>query len=135
MPVYHLKVHPTSTAAPASFPDLLQVLGPCVPVQLEVTPALALSLTGAGKPVPAPVSGLAVNPVGTTTLAGATGRAPSPMYPMRLVVPGNGMTLDYSGMVGANILSLGYVALLGRDVLRNAMLLYVGHVGEYSLST
>jgi hypothetical protein len=84
---------------------------------------------------PSVAARLTVNPVGTTTLAGATGRAPSPMYPMRLVVPGNGMTLDYSGMVGANILSLGYVALLGRDVLRNAMLLYVGHVGEYSLST
>jgi hypothetical protein len=152
--VYHLKVHPVGAPPGANFPDLLQARGPYVDVELRVPPALAASLAAAGKPVPAPINGpalldtgasvscvdksvppkLGLNPVGTTILQGAKGGGPSSLFPMRLEIQVMKWTIDYSNMVEADLAALGYLAIIGRDVLRLAQFVYHGHVGEYTLS-
>ncbi len=155
MPIFHTKLLHQGTPQAPPTPELLQATGPVGQVQLEVPAALAQRLVAASTPIPAPVVGLAlidtgatvscvdssvpprltVNPVGRTTLSGATGRGASALYPMRLVIRGVGLTVDYSHLVGAELSPMGYVALLGRDFLSRTLLVYHGPVGEYTLST
>jgi predicted aspartyl protease len=79
-------------------------------------------------------SKLGVKPTGVTQLYGATGGGSSSVYPMRVVIQGIAWTLDFQRLVEANLAPLGYVALLGRDVLSRMSLHYLGHVGEYTLA-
>lgn len=154
MPNLHIKLEPAGTTPPTHHPEVLLVTGPIIPIQLEVPPPLTKSLTEAGLPVPAPVSGLGlidtgasvscvdsgvpgklgVKPIGTTTLTGATGSGLRALFPMRLVIPAIQLTLDYQYVTEADLSPLGYVALLGRDFLEKATLIYHGNVGEYALS-
>jgi len=155
VPVYHSKFNAPGDPPPSFHPELLQAAGPIIQVQLEAPPALVKVLVASGKPAPKPVVGpalidtgasvscvdsavpakLGVNPVGTSQLYGATGGAPSPMYPLRVVFVGmTNWTVDFQYLVQATLSPLGYVALLGRDVLRITSLQYLGLTGEFVFS-
>ena len=155
MPVFHSRYQATGEPPVVFHPELLQGNGPIVQVQLEAPPALVKSLLSGGGTAPTPVIGpalidtgasvscvdasvppkLGVNPIGTTHLHGATGGGASSMFPMRVVVLNMAnWTLDFQYMVQASLSPLGYVALLGRDVLRAGSLHYLGHVGEFQIS-
>jgi hypothetical protein len=155
VPVYNISVHPTTAPAPVHYPASLVQLGPVVQALLEVPPALAASLTAAGKQVPAPVVGyalidtgasvscidanvpprLGLQPTGSAMLTGAKGGGQSSTYAVRLVVQATQQVVEYQNMVEADLATLGYVALLGRDYLAGASLIYNGPTGEYTLST
>lgn len=155
MPVFHNKYNAPGEAPTVYHPELLQAAGPMMQVQLEAPPALVNKLTSEGSPAPSPINGpalvdtgasvscvdrsvparLGLSPIGTTQLSGATGGGLRSLYPMRIVVQGMGnWTLDFQYVVEADLAPLGYVALLGRDVLRFTVLQYFGHVGEFTVS-
>lgn len=125
-----------------------------VGVQIEVPEALAKQLASAGKPIPTPVTGMAlidtgatmtavdsgvvtalgVNPVGVVAVGTAGGPTSQPVYPIRLQIQGVGLVINFSSVTGAPLKPMNLVALLGRDVLTRMILIYDGPSSEYTLS-
>ncbi len=156
MPIVKLKTHPTGTPPPQAFPEILAQVGPALAVQVEVPPALAKQLTGQGQQLPQPVTGLALIDTGASISAvdqaaiiqlgvSATGladvRTPAGptkrnLYPIRIVVPQIGLGLDFNEVIDADLSGLGYVALLGREVLQqmHMILIYDAFAGEVTLA-
>ena len=154
MPIFKLKLHSQGQVPIPANPGLLQAAGPMVGVQIEIPQALSQQLAGAGKPVPQPVTGMAlidtgatmsavdasvvaalgVNPVGVVPVGTAGGPAAQPVYPIRLQLQGVGLVLDFSRVTGAPLKSMNLVALLGRDVLARMVLIYDGPSSEYTLT-
>ena len=136
-------------------------MGPIIQIQIEVPSALAESLRLANQPIPNPVDGLAlidtgatitsihaailtglgINPVGVANVGTAGGPQQQFTYPARFSFPGTplpGFELaqvigcDLTGQTVLNQRPL--IGLIGRDVLSNAVLVYNGSAGMFSLS-
>lgn len=154
MPIFKFKIHAQGQVPIPPNSGLLQAAGPVVGVQIEVPHALGQQLAGAGKPIPAPITGkglidtgattsvvdasvvsaLGVNPVGVVPVGTAGGPVTQPVYPIRLQLQGVGLVLDFSRVTGAPLKPMGLIALLGRDVLTRMVLIYDGPSSEYTLS-
>ena len=137
--------------------------GPMLDVQLDITTALAGLFERQGAPLPQPASGLALidtganvtsiddrvaqdlglQPIGTGNLYGVGGAKPHNVYAVKLRFPGSRMpdaveTTAY----GADLASFdvpGYrthrmIALLGRDILKDFVLIYHGQLGMFTLA-
>lgn len=145
------------------YPRGLQVLGPVVPVQVEVPTALANQLQQSGQTVPTPITGIAlvdtgasisgvdaavvqqlgVQTVGMANVGGVGGVQQQAQYPARFVFPGTGLpNMEFNRLVGANLTSLTppgsagqqLIALLGRDILTRSVLVYNGLTGTFTLA-
>ena len=154
MPVFKLKFHAPGQVPIPPNPAALAQGGPQVPVQIAVPEVLAKLLAESGKPAPAPVSGMAlldtgatasvvdasvvqalgVNPVGVATVGTAGGPATQPVYPIRIQLQGVNLTIDFGRVTGAPLKEMGFVALLGRDMLARMILFYDGPNSEYTLA-
>lgn len=136
-------------------PLLLRNIGPRLIIEIHVPPVLANYLTQRGQPVPAPISGdalldtgasisavetnvisqLRVNPIGITSVHTPGGVVQQNLHPIRFVFPAIGMlTIDFNAVIGSNLQPQGIIALVGRDVLSNCLLVYNGPAGMYSIS-
>lgn len=60
--------------------------------------------------------------------------AHTPIYAARIVVEGTPITIDARSVYGLNLAPQGLVALIGRDVLAQCVLIYNGSDGSFSLS-
>lgn len=155
MPIFKAKFFPGARAQPAvNHPAALQGLGPLVPVQVEVPTALALQITEAGGQVPQPVTGnalidtgasvsgvdlpvlasLGVNPVGTTRRGTAGGQQQTSLNPIKMVLTPINLPVEYSSVIGVDLSGMDIVALLGRDFLKRALLVYDGPSGEITIA-
>ena len=61
--------------------------------------------------------------MGTATVGTAGGPATQPVYPIRIQLQGVGLVINFSRVTGAPLKEMGLVALLGRDMLSNMILL------------
>jgi len=142
-------------------PQTLMINGPIIQIQIEIPGALAASLQSSSQPIPNPVDGIAlidtgatitsvdvalltrlgINPVGIRNVGTAGGPQRQSTYPARFTFPGTtlpGFELgevlgcDLTGQTVLNQRPI--VALIGRDVLSQAVFVYNGSAGMFSLS-
>lgn len=75
------------------------------------------------------IQSLGVSPVGQGNVSTPSGHAQQSLYPARLVFPTLNYTLDFNAVFGAQLKSQNIIALVGRDVLQNAVMTYNGPGG------
>ncbi|MBV9767664.1 MAG: hypothetical protein JOZ48_22685 [Acidobacteriaceae bacterium] len=146
---------------PQVAPQTLLINGPILQVQIEVPTALASVLQRDNQPIPAPIDGiglidtgasitsidqsvfarLGVNPVGIVQVGTAGGQQQQSTFPAKFNFPGTGLpTIESSAALGCNLTgqvvmgNKAIIALIGRDLLANCVLVYNGTTGTFSLS-
>ncbi|MFQ5895019.1 MAG: aspartyl protease family protein [Nitrospinota bacterium] len=78
---------------------------------------------------------LGIRPHRVTPVVTANGPSRQPVYSCVISFPGTPIpTLPFNSVVGSQIRSLGYSALIGRDVLRHFQLVYNGKEGFWTLA-
>ena len=133
----------------------LRAVGPALQVIISPLEEQLQALAAKGMSLPEPVSGMALIDtgaastcfdasaasqaglaiVGTTTLSSATHTNEEvPVFAGRLLIQMAGFTLNAEHAAGANLVSQGLIALIGRDILSRCTLFYNGVDGSYSLS-
>jgi len=134
-------------------PPDLRARGPLLQVNITVTSAAEDALTAASQPVPPPVQVPALIDTGATGSAIAPGIAqqlglqpvgvmnvstpsssnvPMPVYAIRLLLP-NTIMFETTA-VEAQLQGQGIGALIGRDVLSQAVLVYIGYANEFTIA-
>jgi predicted aspartyl protease len=129
--------------------------GPTVPVAVAVPPSLVTYLEGKNLPVPTPVTGRALidtgasvcmvdesvvqsfnlPPFGVQTIHGAGGTAQQATYPASLSFPGTTLpNLSFIDFIAGPLQATGIIAIIGRNVLSNFVLIYNGPGGSVSLA-
>ena len=157
---FSLQQNPGGQLQPS--PQTLAAMGPVIQIRIEVPAALATSLVAGNQLVPNPVDGLAlidtgatitsihapiltgmgINPVGIATVGTAGGPQQQSTYAARVSFPGTPLPgFELSQVIGCDLTGQTVVnhqqpliALIGRDVLATAVLVYNGSAGMFSLS-
>ncbi len=133
----------------------LAATGPVLNLMVTVSQGLAQALRARGRPVPAPVSvmamidtgaaatvitpavaaGLAIQPTGTSLMVTPSTHQPvsALQYHVDLVLPNN-LTVHGVRAIAAPLLGQHIQCLIGRDVLSFAVLTYLGHANMFVLS-
>ena len=146
MPVYSRRFFHAGTNDPA--PEHLRDVGPREPVEIHIPDALARNLVQAGQPIPPPQTGyalfdtgasvtavdenilqaLGLNPIGQTQVIMPDGKVHTcPQYPARIVFPGTRLpNLVFQKAVGTPLQNQGYLALIGRDIMMDWVIVYNG---------
>lgn len=127
--------------------------GPTVSVLVTVTQALEQSLVATGHPVPDPVPVTALVDTGASSTAIQAGIAqqlglqpvsvvpistpssanvPMPMYAVRLILPQS--VIWETTAIEAPLEGQGIQGLIGRDVLSQAVLIYLGYANQFTLA-
>ena len=135
-------------------PDGLTQSGPRVPVTLMISDAHRQILVEQGKPMPAVVNGNALIDTGASgtcidqkaaeqaglpvidkaMMASAShAKHEVPVYGAKLVIP-HFSAIDVEYAMGANLDEMNLIALIGRDLLQRAVLVYNGTDGSIALS-
>lgn len=133
----------------------LQQIGPRIQVAISPLEAQLKALTDQGRTQPTPLVGWALIDTGASAtcidrqaaqdaglavvdsgpMASAThDNEIVPIFAARLDVAGIPQNIDANRAYGANLAPQGLVALIGRDVLANCILVYNGPDGSFSLS-
>ena len=128
--------------------------GPLVPVTLMISDAHRKILGEEGKPVPAVVNGTALIDTGASStcidqqaaeraglpvidkamMASAShAKHEVPVYSAKLVIP-DFSAIDVEYAMGASLDEMNLIALIGRDLLQGAVLVYNGTDGSIALS-
>jgi hypothetical protein len=143
-------------------PAALHAVGATFNIEIQVPPDIAKVLTEAGQPVPQPRAGiglvdtgatnscvhesiladLGISPVGVRPAATAAGPVDQNLYPVRISFPGEGWTLDLTSAAGVDLSGFqvqtkppqDLIALLGRDLLKNWVLIYNGPGGVWTVA-
>lgn len=131
----------------------LQARGPTIDVSIAVTAAAEAAFTAAGETLPPPVpvtalidSGatgnaiargvaqqLRLQPVGVVNVSTpSTASVPMPTYAVRLLLP-NTIVLETTA-IEAELANQGIGALIGRDVLSQAVFVYIGYANEFTIA-
>jgi hypothetical protein len=145
---------------PQPSPQNLAATGPIVQVQIEVPTALADSFRRSNQPIPNPVEGMAlidtgatitaihaaillglgINPMGIANVGTAGGPQKQSTYPAKFSFPGTLLPMFELQVIGCDLTGQTVlnqrplIGLIGRDVLSNAVLVYNGSCGMFSLS-
>lgn len=138
-------------------PEMLATDGPIVPVTLTLTEETSRAYVERGESLPEPVSGFAMIDTGATRtcldeasarragfpitgialMASAThANHEVPVFNGRIVMVGS-FNIDVVGGLGANLTAIGdldLVALIGRDLLKDALFTYNGPGGSIALA-
>lgn len=131
----------------------LQARGPVAQVNIAVSAAAETALTGAGEAVPPPVQVAALIDTGASVTAISQGiaqqlglqpvgvlpvttpsslRADMPLYAIRVVL--NNVVFEVTAIEATALAAQGIGALLGRDVLRQAVFIYIGYANEFTIA-
>ena len=135
-------------------PELLEAQGPIVPTLLSVPDEAQQALMAAGKPIPEPVSGLALVDTGarftcvdeaaavraglpirgTAKMASASHPEHEvPVFAGRIVL--DSININIPNAMGVSLSGFPQlVALIGRDMLRNCVFVYDGNAGSTTLA-
>jgi len=123
-------------------------------VQIEVPRALGQQFARSNQPIPQPITEVAlidtgatisavhapliqqlgVAPVGVAKTGTAGGQHQQNLYPLRIGLTELTETIDYNQVLGADLSGTGFIALLGRDLLQNMILIYDGPSSEFTIS-
>lgn len=159
MPILHIQFNAQGTNNQGQVVKVnpgivLQRQGPCVQVTIGLAQSIAEQLLQQGKPVPQPISGLALIDTGATStciddeaaqklqlpvtnvvnVASAShSSTPQNVYPIQVQITGLPISIE-SGAVGAALAPQKLLALIGRDVLQHCTLFYNGITGQITLS-
>lgn len=138
-----------------SDPTQLQANGPALQVEISVSERLASLLTIFGKSIPNPRTGwglidtgasitavdsavldsLALNPFSKTKVLTPGGESIQGVYACRIGFPGTPIpTLEFNPVIGSQLQTQGYIALIGRDLLRHFQLVYNGLEGFWTIA-
>lgn len=133
----------------------LQRVGPRLQVEISIPAVLAAHLVQAGKPIPPPIPGFALvdtgasstavdeailqqlglNPIGQAQVSTPHGVQARSLYPAKLIFPGTPMPeLTFQAVIGAILQNQGYLALIGRDILSQMILIYNGPAAHISFA-
>jgi predicted aspartyl protease len=135
-------------------PEVLAMQGPVLPVLLSISEEVQQALMSEGKPIPEPVTGLALIDTGATFTcvdetaarrAGlpirGTAKMASASHPEHEVpvfagrISMDGININTSAAMGADLSGFpDLVALIGRDMLQNCLFVYDGNAGSISLA-
>lgn len=154
MPVYRIHFNrPNDKHVPVPDPEALRLTGPCVSVVIAIPSVLARRFDREDRPIPDPAKGYALIdtgasitsvdrrifeqlhllPVGRTAVTTAGGQQHQSKYPGRLSFPGTPLPeRDFAELLGADLSGLqaetgkSIIALLGRDLLADMVLVYDG---------
>lgn len=131
----------------------LQSEGPVLEVTLALTAAASAAMATGGQPLPTPIKAsamvdtgashsvvqagllgpLGLHPVGSSLINTPSSEGVScNLYAVRIVLP-NGNYID-STVIEAPLQGQNIQALIGRDVLQHGILIYQGHLGQFTLS-
>ena len=149
MPIFHRTFVNQDTAQGARTfnPEHLANVGPRLPVQIGITEKLASTYADQGQEIPTPIDGyalfdtgasrtcvdeavlrnLGLQPVERISMATPSGLGEASIYTCALYFPGYPLPdLDPSFVAGVQLQGQDYIALIGRDILRNMILIYDG---------
>lgn len=135
-------------------PELLAMQGPVLPVLLSISEEVQQALMTEGKPIPEPVTGLALIDTGATFTcvdeaaarrAGlptrGTAKMASASHPEHEVpvfagkISMDSININIPTAMGADLSGFpNLVALIGRDMLQNCLFVYNGNTGAISLA-
>jgi len=163
MPIFNTSFFAQQIGVPPQqpAPGMLLQAGPILPVQVQVPAALAQQLQATNQAIPTPIAGIAlvdtgatmsavevtvvqslgIQPVGTAVVGTAGGKQMQAVYPARFSFPGTGLPhIDCSSLFGASLLGISpagggqpLIALIGRDILTQFVLVYNGPAATFSL--
>jgi predicted aspartyl protease len=148
-------INPAPPSVPAS--QNLQQFGPVLPVEIHVPTAYSNVLISLNLPVPHPMSGfglidtgasgtavdesvmmqLGVPPINVVPIKVMTPGGPTQQntYPVMIAFPGTGLPpFEFSTVLGSQLQGQGIMALIGRDLLSQMLLVDNGRTGSISLS-
>lgn len=132
----------------------LAQFGPCIQITVNVPDQVAAELVRQGKPIPQPISGNALIDTGAgstcideqaakklglpvinvVNMASAShGSHNANVYPAKLQMTGLSVGINATNAIGAPLEAQRLIALIGRDVLANFILIYNGSQGEFTL--
>ena len=163
MPILNFRAETTTEGKTLPAPSVFRDRGPIVPVELMVSDAHQEVLKQQQNPIPDPMKGFALIdtgalstcldistaeiiglPVcGTTEITSASHTVEVPIFVGKLVLP-DFININVQRGAGVNLKGLGkykefgtdldLIALIGRDILEIAILVYNGPGGSFSLS-
>ena len=131
----------------------LQARGPIAQVNIAISAAAESALTTAGQAIPPPVQVTALVDTGASVTAISQGIAqqlglqpvgmqpvstpsnPSanmPLYAVRVVI--NTVVFEVTAIEAAGLAVQGIGALLGREVLSQAVFVYIGYANEFTIA-
>ncbi len=152
---FNYRQNPSNPSQVIPEPHGLAVTGPIMQVELSVPDELAQYLTDNNQPIPPPLTGiglidtgasitavdvsiiqqLGIQPVGISNVYTPQGSAQQELFPIKLTfIGGLPITINFSSVLGSELRNQGIIALIGRDVLSNCILIYNGTAGHFSLS-
>lgn len=133
----------------------LAQVGPLVQVVVSMGRAYAKQLTIAGQMVPPPIGGNALIDTGASStcidddvaqqlqlpaidaipiMSASHASTMQNVYPAHIEFSGSGIQIEAPRVIGAALKGQSIIALIGRDVLQHAVLVYNGTMGTFSLS-
>ncbi len=160
MPILHVQLGgeghtPDGKKVPLPTNIALAQRGPVVQLTIGVAQAIAEQLLKEGKPVPQPISGLGLIDTGASAtcidevsaqrlqlpvidvvqIASASHASTEQnVYPLHIEIVGFPIGLDVPRAIGAPLAAQGLLVLIGRDALHQAVLIYNGMAGQFTLS-
>lgn len=128
--------------------------GPLIRVEISIPLALATYNQQNGIAIPSPkigfalidtgcsitsiddatISSLGVNPVGVRPVGTASGGHDANLYPAHVKFPDTKIEIDYNSVLSAKLVGQGIIALIGRDILSECVLVYNGTTGMYTFA-
>ena len=153
MPIHNhftFEPNPSNPSQLRPGPSGLSALGPIMQVEVSIPDDLAQYFTENNIAIPSPLTGmglisitavdvsviqqLGIQPVGISNVFTPQGSTQQELFPIKLAFVGTKITINFSSVLGSELRNQGIIALLGRDVLSNCILIYNGTVGHFSLS-
>lgn len=136
-------------------PTLLTTRGPALEIEISVPDDYASALINASLPIPQPQHGsalidtgarftavdikllerLGLPPVNTVKVVTPSGEQEQGVYMCRMAFPGTTIpALQPMAVTGSQLEPFGHVALIGRDILNYALLVYDGLHGMWTIA-
>jgi len=132
----------------------LQLAGPTLSVEIALHPTLIQLLQQQGQQAPNPVTGIGlidtgagltavdlsvlqalnIPPIGTVRVGTAGGQQIQTQHAATIRFPELGFEGRFAAVIGSDLSGQGIIALIGRDVLSRALLVYNGTLGHFILS-
>lgn len=156
MPIYDFKLPPDSQGNSRFY---LQTVGPIITVEISAPDSLIQVLQQTGRVIPTPITGFGIldtgayttcvnksilqslggQPVGTRPVTTPGFHGNMDVYPAKIKFPRTTIDRSYDEALGINDLQMSFrgrsiIALIGRDVLSDCILIYNGKTGIYTLT-
>ena len=135
-------------------PTLLTVNGPALAIEISVADSHAAVLNQLSRPIPQPKGGsaliytgarftavdidtlnqLGIPPISTIQVVTPSGQETQGVYMCRIVFPGTTLPPIHHSVTGSQLKPFGHVALIGRDILNYALLVFDGVHGMWTIA-